>query len=57
MRAESGVPDSPVAWAGFVAGDVLLEIDGKVVAELAEFSEILKTFSSGAKISAVLARS
>ncbi|MBM4232576.1 MAG: hypothetical protein FJ160_00175 [Gammaproteobacteria bacterium] len=55
VRAESGVPDSPVAWAGFVAGDVLLEIDGKVVAELAEFSEILKTFSSGAKISAVLA--
>jgi S1-C subfamily serine protease len=39
-----------------VAGDVLLEIDGKTVAGLAEFSEILRAYSPGAKISAVLAR-
>jgi len=56
VRAESVVPDSPAALAGFVAGDVLLELDGKTVAGLAEFSELLKAYAPGAKISAVLAR-
>ena len=56
VRAESVVPDSPAARAGMIAGDVLLELDGKPVVGLAEFAETLKGYGPGDKIRAVMMR-
>jgi S1-C subfamily serine protease len=47
VRAESVTPDSPAARAGMVAGDILLALDGRPVASLAQFSDALKSFKPG----------
>lgn len=56
VRAESVVPGSPAALAGMEAGDVLLELDGKALVGLSEFSEALKAYSVGAKVRATVKR-
>ena len=52
VRAESVVPGSPAARAGFETGDVLLEIDGEAVNDLGAFAAVLKRFKPGDKVSA-----
>jgi hypothetical protein len=47
VRAESITPESPAAKAGMLAGDVLLSMNGRLVANLAAFSETLKTLKPG----------
>lgn len=56
IRAESIVPGSPAALAGVEAGDVLLELDGKTIVGLAEFSEVLKSYAAGATVKAKIKR-
>ncbi len=53
----SGVtPGSPAESAGLKEGDVLLRIDGKDVADLMAFSNILKTLTPGQTVAVVFSR-
>ncbi len=53
----SGVtPGSPAEAAGFQEGDVLLSIDGRQVADLRGFSDILKTLEPGQTVAVVFSR-
>jgi hypothetical protein len=56
VRAESVVPGSPAERAGIVAGDVLLELDGRPVADLGAFAAALKGYKPGDKAVAKLRR-
>jgi hypothetical protein len=48
--------DSPAAAAGLKAGDVLVAMDGKPVADLKIYSDLLKTFSPGQTVSLTIQR-
>jgi hypothetical protein len=52
VRAESVVPGSPAARAGFVAGDVLLALDGRPIGDLGGFAAALKRYAPGDKVAA-----
>nr|MCU0761274.1 M20/M25/M40 family metallo-hydrolase [Steroidobacteraceae bacterium] len=52
VRAESVVPGSPAARAGFAAGDVLLALDDRPVADLGGFAAALKRYAPGDKVAA-----
>jgi aminopeptidase N len=52
VRADSIVPGSPAAKAGFRAGDLLLSLDGKAVDSLQTFSRLLAAYQPGAKVQA-----
>jgi aminopeptidase N len=50
VRADSIVPDSPAAKAGFQAGDVLLSLDGRTLESLQAFSTTLAARQPGDKV-------
>jgi hypothetical protein len=56
VRAEGIVEGSPAAKAGIAAGDVLLRINDRPIANLQEYSNLLRTLKPGQTVSVVLRR-
>jgi S1-C subfamily serine protease len=56
VRVAGVTPGSPAEKAGVREGDVLLQVDGKDVSDLAGFSGILRGLSPGQTVKAVLRR-
>lgn len=56
VKASGLVPGSPAEKAGLRAGDVLMEIDGKALASLQEYSAVLKTLTPGQSVAIVFER-
>jgi len=56
VRFDMVIPDSPAAKAGFKAGDVLLELAGKPVADLPGFTALLRELEAGDTVSATVQR-
>ncbi len=54
VRAESITPDSPAAKAGIANGDVLLALNGKLITNLTQFSDALKSFKPGDSVQATI---
>jgi aminopeptidase N len=52
VRVQSVVPGSPAAQAGIPGGDVITAIDGEPIADLGAFSEVLKQFEPGDRVTA-----
>ncbi|MBI4881856.1 MAG: M20/M25/M40 family metallo-hydrolase [Planctomycetes bacterium] len=56
VKVASLVADSPAARAGILAGDVLIELDGQKVANLQQFSGLLKALAPGQTVAVALLR-
>ncbi|HYN40346.1 MAG TPA: PDZ domain-containing protein, partial [Thermoanaerobaculia bacterium] len=56
VKVEGVVPGSPAEKAGVKAGDVVLKLDGKDVANLRDFSEKLKGMTPGQVVKSTLRR-
>jgi predicted metalloprotease with PDZ domain len=56
VRVTSVVPGSPAEKAGVRESDVILQVDGKDVADLAGYSAILRALSPGQTVAVVLSR-
>jgi len=56
VRVASVVAGSPAERAGIQAGDVLTAIDGREVADLRGYSELLRALKPGQKVRVVLVR-
>jgi hypothetical protein len=57
VRIAGTVPESPAAKAGLLEGDILIKLNGKNIADLRGFSNILKTLSPGQHVVATYLRS
>ncbi|ANM31592.1 hypothetical protein ABI59_21550 [Acidobacteria bacterium Mor1] len=56
VKFQNVTAGSPAEKAGFEPGDVLLSVDGKEIAGLRAFSDLLKTLAPGQTVQAVLQR-
>jgi hypothetical protein len=56
VRAEGIVDGSPAAKAGIVAGDVLLRVNDQPLANLQEYSNVLRALKPGQSVTVVLRR-
>ena len=56
VKVASLVPGSPAERAGLLAGDVLIRLDGRDVADLRAFSELLRGYEPGRTVQATVLR-
>ncbi len=56
VMIDSLVADSPAEKAGLLAGDILIALDGKDIADLRAFSNFLKTLSPGQSVKVTVDR-
>ena len=56
VKVESLVPDSPAARAGVQPGDIILQLDGKKVADLQGFSQLLRTLQPDQQVTVDIQR-
>jgi S1-C subfamily serine protease len=56
VRVSGTVPGSPAETAGIKEGDVILQIAGKAVASLQEYSNVLRGLAPGQAVTVVIAR-
>jgi aminopeptidase N len=56
VTVTSVVPGSPAEKAGVQAGDILMSIDGRPIANLQAYSDLLRTLSPGQTVRAVVQR-
>jgi aminopeptidase N len=56
VRVSGLVPDSPAAKAGIKEADTVLTIDGKPIANLQGFSDVLRTLAPGQTVQVVISR-
>lgn len=56
VKIDSLVAGSPADKAGLLAGDILIQLDGKDIADLRAFSNFLKTLKPGQAVEAVVDR-
>jgi S1-C subfamily serine protease len=56
VKIDSVAPGSPAEKAGFQAGDILLRIEDREIADLRVYSEVLKTLEPGQTVTAIVLR-
>jgi len=56
VRVSGLVPGSPAATAGIREGDVIVRLNDAAVGNLQEYSNLLRTFSPGQRVSVTLRR-
>jgi S1-C subfamily serine protease len=56
VRVSGVVPDSPAAKAAIREGDILTRVNGTAVANLQEYSNLLRTLTPGQRVTVVVRR-